>query len=120
VKHRFRERWSLTFLSQFDDCELPGEELFQSGDQVGAEAAARAALREAVRGHGSGCAEALPSLDSLGKMLVATDRPEEGTALLPRHGRSAPGTWGTSQARRTAGSRTSGSASSIWAYPGRR
>ncbi|MDR1037759.1 MAG: tetratricopeptide repeat protein [Deltaproteobacteria bacterium] len=82
MKYRFKEPWSLAFLDQWEVSDRPGQELFESGDQVGGEAEARAALRDAVRRHGSGCAEALPSLDSLGKMLITTGRAEEGTAVL--------------------------------------
>ncbi|MDR1037572.1 MAG: tetratricopeptide repeat protein [Deltaproteobacteria bacterium] len=49
---------------------------------MGAEAEARAALKEVVSGHGSGCVEALPCLDSLGMILTRNGRPEEGMGFL--------------------------------------
>ncbi|MDR1037574.1 MAG: tetratricopeptide repeat protein [Deltaproteobacteria bacterium] len=83
MEHRFRANgWRLAFIFHFAKNGMPGQGLFDSGDQVGGEAEARAALKDVVRGHGSGCFEALPCLDSLGMILTLSGRPEEGMDFL--------------------------------------
>ncbi|MDR1035268.1 MAG: tetratricopeptide repeat protein, partial [Deltaproteobacteria bacterium] len=81
MQHRFKASWRLNFMFPLGGSDLPGYGLYKAGDFVGAEAEARAALKDAVRGHGSGCAEALPFLDLLGAIL-AKDGREEGEAFI--------------------------------------
>ncbi|MDR1035269.1 MAG: tetratricopeptide repeat protein [Deltaproteobacteria bacterium] len=82
MQSRIKASWKLGFLALSGEDDRPGLRLFEMGDVVGAVAAARRALKDVVRSHGSDRAEALPNLDLLGMFLVLNGREEEGAAIL--------------------------------------
>jgi tetratricopeptide (TPR) repeat protein len=65
-----------------DPCDLPGWDELEADDFEGAESAARRALKDCVRAHGSSCREALPCLDALGAVLILAGREAEAESFL--------------------------------------
>ncbi|MDR1037571.1 MAG: hypothetical protein LBT40_13720 [Deltaproteobacteria bacterium] len=79
---RLEADWKLRFFTESDEGIRTAELLRFTGDLVGAEAAARSALKDAFRSHGPGFAETLPCLDVLGEILGKLEKEEGGVAAF--------------------------------------